>query len=129
FSVHAEPWAARVVSLEGVATVVGKKLRPGDALKEGTEIRTADATVVKLLLADDTIVDLGPNSTFQVERMRPKNGADREVTLRLDLGKARTSIQKKLNRGGKFLIRTKASVLAVRGTELLLDVSSGGGEV
>jgi hypothetical protein len=118
--------AAKVVSVNGMVTSGERQLRPNDALEVGEVVRTAASSDVKLLLADDSILDLGPSSTFRIESYVPNSGADREVTLTVDEGRMRSSIKKRLEGKGKFFIRTRASVLAVRGTELLVDVKASG---
>ena len=57
-------------------------------------------------------------------------GADREVGLGLDFGRIRTSVNRKLDKKGSYLIRTRSSVLSVRGTEFAVtaDRMSGAPE-
>lgn len=121
---ESERAAAKVVSLNGSARVGTRNLEPGDSLAVGEVIVTEEGTGVKLLLSDDTIIDLGPRTTFRVERYEG-SGGNREVGMALGTGRARASVRKKLEGKSRIRFRTKASVLAVRGTEWLVEVRGG----
>jgi hypothetical protein len=114
-----------VVTVNGAAFSGDKRLQPGDKIPEGTLIRTEAASGVKLLLPDRSIMDIGPNSKLRVE----KANKEHEISAMLELGSVRSSVQKKTNPKAKFTIRTKASVLAVRGTEFVVNVDDVGGEL
>ncbi len=118
-SVFAAPSpAARVVSVNGTATVNEHALKPGDTVLSGEEIHTRERSGVKLLLSDRSIIDIGPSTTFKVSEVRVAPSGERNVDLSLDTGSVRASVTKKLDKKSKFFIRTKSSVMAVRGTEV-----------
>lgn len=120
--------AAKVVSINGRVRSGERWLKPGDALVVGDVVRAEEESGAKLLLADKSVIDVSASSSLRIESFVPNSGADREVMLSVEKGKVRASIKKKLEGRGKFLLRTPASVLAVRGTELLIDVSGSGSQ-
>ncbi len=93
----------------------------------GEIVRAEDDSGAKLMLADNSILDVGASSSLKIESFVPNSGPDREVVVGVESGKVRASIKKKIEGRGKFLIRTRASVLAVRGTELVVDVGNSPG--
>jgi len=119
--------AAIVVSIHGAVTRAKAPLAEGTELSEGDVIVTGPSSRAKLMLADRSIIDLGPKTTFRLDRIRGKTSADREVGVSMGLGRIRAVIQKKLGTRGKFQIRTKSSVLAVRGTHVLVESAMSGG--
>lgn len=113
---------ANVVSVNGKVTVSEKDIAPGDELTVGSVVITKVKSGAKLIMPDNSIVDLGPNTSFKVEEItKDQNGI--VVTAKVDLGTVRASIKKKYDKKEKFFIRTKASVLAVRGTEFVLSIT------
>lgn len=107
----------RVVIVTGIAEADGKRLRPGDRIYLGNVIETRRNAQLKLLLRDRTIVDIGPSTGFRVQDFDLKKGPDREVDSRIDFGQIRSHVTQKLNEKGRFQMRSRSSVLAVRGTE------------
>jgi hypothetical protein len=122
-----QPSAGQVVSVNGRVRSGNRSLQPGDGLVAGDVVRAEEDSGAKILLADRSIIDIGPSSSLRIESYVANAGPDREVVLAIEKGKIRASIKKKLEGQGKFLLRTPASVLAVRGTELLVDVGASGG--
>jgi hypothetical protein len=121
---RAEP-VAKAISLEGMVVLhqlnAEHILRVGDPIEKGSEIRTSRGAAAKILMADQTIVDIGPNSSLKVNEFAMKSEHERNVELGVDFGTVRASVNKKLQEGGKFQIRTKTSVFAVRGTEFVVN--------
>lgn len=114
-----------IVSVNGIAYSGDRRLQPGDRLPEGSQIRTESAAGVKILLPDRSIMDVGPLSKITIEKATKAD----EISSLLELGTVRSSVQKKTTPKGKFTIRTKASVLAVRGTEFVVNVEEVGGQL
>lgn len=117
--------AGRVVTIKGKATANGIPLKANDPIRKSDIVITDKTGNLRLLMSDSTILDIGPSTKFSVEEYSLKNGADRNVQLKLDFGRVRSSVNKKLNEKGRFLIRTDSSVLAVRGTEFLVEKGAG----
>lgn len=115
---------AQVVSSRGEVKIAEKAVRPGDLVPAGATVKTGADGKAKLLLADKSIVDLGPQTCFTVESSVPDVGSQ----TRLDSGMVRSSIRKKMEKKINFQMRTKTSVLAVRGTEFIVrSTDSAGG--
>lgn len=118
--------AARVVTVVGTAAVGKKRLEVGENVHVGDRIETGRASSVKLLLADRSIVDISANSAFTVSAFAPRSGGDRDLDLDVEFGKVRASVNRKLEGKGHIQLHTKASVLAVRGTEFVVTASRDG---
>lgn len=115
----------RVVTVKGTVTLGGSPLSVGDYVKVGDVIQTQADGEVKLLLNDRSIVDVLPSSSFKVKNFAQNSGPDRVVEGDVDFGQIRSNITKKLNKKGRFQIKTKSSVLAVRGTEVFVQEENG----
>ena len=113
---------ARVVSVNGQATAGKRGLKPGDTVDAGETISTDANSEVKLLFPDRSVVDLGPATSF---KLLPSPAAESEETVSAEVewGTVRSSIRKKLDKKGKFFLKTKSSVLAVRGTEFIVNIA------
>jgi len=110
----------KVVILKGVARTQKGPLKIGDPIFPKDVISTEKNSAVKVLMTDRSIIDVTEQTVFRVDGYELKNVHDRKVDLSVDFGRIRSSVNKKLNQKGSFLIRTKSSVLAVRGTEFVV---------
>jgi hypothetical protein len=72
------------------------------------------------MTADQSILDLGASTAFKIEEF-VQGPDDRQATTAVDFGQVRASINRKLGKKGKFLMRTKSTVMAVRGTEFVVS--------
>lgn len=120
FSDETSKSVGRVVTVNGSAKCKGKQMRVGDDVTSGDTIETLKESSVRLLLSDRSVVDIGPVTSFHVDQMSLKNVSDREVDAGVDFGQIRSYVSKKLNERGRFNIRTRTAVLAVRGTEFFV---------
>ena len=102
------------------ATQNGITIKTGLSLTKGTEIKTGPDSWVKVILADDSIVDIGPSSRLKITNCQAQK-LDRNIDLEMAVGQIRAVINKlpKKNSGG-FRIKTSTSILAVRGTEFFV---------
>lgn len=116
---------AKAVSLDGKVTILSSgtehDLRVGDSIEQGSSIHTGPDGSAKILFRDQTVLDISPKSLVRLDQYVDRGGSDRDVDLGLDFGKARTSVNKKLDSQGNFKIRTKSTVFAVRGTEFWVE--------
>ncbi len=115
------PMVARVVTVNGNVTASGHPLIPGDKLVAGETIETLEGASAKIILYDRSVIDIGPSSSFRVKEVHETEGTP-NIETELDWGTVRSSIQKKIGKRSKFILHTKASVLAVRGTEFVVNV-------
>jgi hypothetical protein len=76
----------------------------------------ADSTA-KLLLKDQSVIDVSPNTSFRIESLDDGAAPDRKAEVQADFGQVRASVNRKLSQKGKFLLRTPSTLMAVRGTE------------
>ncbi len=124
----------RVVSVEGPVTLFtngnakkGVTVAPRQALQENDTIQTGSGGKARVLLADKTVLDVSEKSELHMaEFKRAAITADRQVTLDLKFGKVRTAVVEKLSQKGSFQMRTRSTVLGVRGTEFLTEAGSSG---
>jgi hypothetical protein len=118
----------KVVSMQGkvVARVEGtiaglarlRYLKSGDSVYKKDLINTSSDGSVKILFNDESIMDVGPSSLFKVAQFdSAADSKDRRVEMGLEYGKVRASINQKLGARGKFILRTRAATMGVRGTE------------
>lgn len=93
----------------------------GDPVYAGEVIRTETSSRVKILMTDRSIIDIGEDSAIRIRTYPSNLASDGDRNLDLELGSVRASVKKTQSGKGKFFIRTKSSVLAVRGTEVIMD--------
>jgi len=117
---NSESPVGRVVTVNGFAFIGTRQLKVGDRIFRSDVIETKKNSAVKLLLLDRTVVDVGPVTSFHVNEFKVDSIPEREVDAGVDFGQIRSYVSKKLNEKGRFNIRTRTAVLAVRGTEFFV---------
>ncbi|HUI26897.1 MAG TPA: FecR family protein [Candidatus Kryptonia bacterium] len=116
--------AAQAARINGAPTVTrankSEPLRRGDTVMVGDVIETDRTSKVKILLADDSILDIGPQSRvlLQAFMLTP---ARREVRVEVLLGKFKLAVSKFLTGETDYGVRTPSAVAGVRGTVLWGD--------
>jgi len=118
-----------VASLSGRVTANQKPLQAGGPVSPGDKIETSPSGRVKILMKDETVVDLSPNSNLEIKKYDLKNRDGRQIDIGSDQGTVRTLVNKKLEKKGRFQFHTRTSVLAVRGTEFFVQTPPGSGAV
>jgi len=114
-------WVARI---NGAPTVKrGKQsaaLHQGDAVALGDVIETDAASKIKILFADDTILDIGPRSHVALDefQLAPQS---RLVRLHALGGRFKIAISKFFGGSTEYEVRTPTAVAGVRGTILWGD--------
>jgi len=116
------PQMARLVHLQGTASVVRKGARTAtpltvdDRVTEGDAIGTGSGSFAVLLLSEGTVVHMQANTTLRVSRLRklPASGASR-VNLRLEKGRFDAAVTPVLP-SGRFEVSTPLAIAGVRGT-------------
>ncbi|MBI2606960.1 MAG: FecR domain-containing protein [Deltaproteobacteria bacterium] len=99
----------------------GRITKPGDAIANDDTIQTASGASAKVLFSDQSMIDVGSNSSFKVSDYALKAGEDRTGTFSLLYGKIRSLITKKVGPQGKVEYRAGGAVMGVRGTEFVVD--------
>ena len=133
FAAEKAKHAAKIIVLQGQVFKKPKgsakesPAKKDDLLAEGTVLVTKDRSFVKLLFVDNTQMNLGPNSSMQIEKYQSNEAG----MIQLIDGKIRAKVQKDLlskdksERGteNKLLIRTKTAAMGVRGTDFQVTYS------
>ena len=118
FAVSAADICAKATVVVGKVTLGGERVHPGTVIEKNDTVKTAEDGGVKFILVDESIIDLGPSTTFRFNQCRGKN-LNSKIDLELSLGSVRAAVNKQPKKPREnFNIRTRSSVLAVRGTEL-----------
>ncbi|HTO58709.1 MAG TPA: FecR family protein [Pseudomonadales bacterium] len=116
--------AAQVARINGAPTVTRadktEPLHRGDNVMVGDVVVTDATSKVKILLADDSVLDIGPESRvlLQAFLLTPDR---RAVRLDVLLGKFRLAVSKFLTGETDYGIRTPTAIAGVRGTVLWGD--------
>ncbi len=118
--------SAVVVRTNGAPTVerAGKDqpLRPSDTVAPGEVIVTDASSKVKLLLADDSVLAIGPGSRIVLDELQ-LSAESRATKLRVLAGRFKIAIAKFFGKASAYEIRTPTAVAGVRGTVLWGDTT------
>jgi hypothetical protein len=99
-------------------------LHVGDRVQEGDQLHTAGASSVGVTLADDTLVSMGAESRFVIQRFSfdPQTNHGNLIghVLRGTMAFV-TGLIAKMN-PGNMEIHTPAATVGIRGTEFIVDV-------
>ncbi|MEL7370461.1 MAG: FecR family protein [Myxococcota bacterium] len=99
-----------------------RNVRSGDALRTGAKGRA------EIAFADGSIVRLGPKTTMTLERADFSPQGQRNVRLRVWLGRLWASVVRRLEGSDSFEVQTRNAVAGVRGTSFAViaqaDLSS-----
>lgn len=114
-----------VITVDGDAFVLRGKskssLEVTDNVFKGDIILTQANAQVRLLLKDESILDIKEKSRFALLDFKKEPGS-RGAQFEMDFGSVRTSVNKKLNKRDRMEIKTRSAVFAVRGTDFNVTV-------
>ena len=118
----AEEACAKVAVVIGEAWIIkGAAVKEGQVLSKGTQLKTGPSSLVKLILIDDSILDLGGSSEIKLSDCQDKNW-NHKINLELQQGSVRALVNKApKKKREEFQLKTNTSVLAVRGTEFFVN--------
>lgn len=116
-------WDARITKVKGGATVTlagsdeeeAIKAKKDMPLSAGDVVRTGKKGRAEIAIKDDSLLELGPNSTFRVQSLKKD-----DTLFTLDVGYLVAKIKLMIRR--RFVIKTPNSSAAVRGTEFGIEV-------
>ncbi|MBI3543386.1 MAG: FecR domain-containing protein, partial [Deltaproteobacteria bacterium] len=98
-----------------------RHLQPNDSLEEGDIVQTMGDGWLKLIFKDDSMMDVGPASMLQIQKLEGQ-GPDRNVLFKLLYGKVRGVVAQKLSGPSHYQMLTPTALMGVRGTEFLVNV-------
>lgn len=117
----AEPCAKVAVVIGKAVDREGSRIKTGQNIPKGTEISTGPTSLVKIVLNDDSILDLGSSSQLKISACHGKNWATK-INLEMERGNLRALVNKSpKKKREEFLLKTLTSTLAVRGTEFFVN--------
>ena len=87
----------------------------GDALAEGSVVRTDRTGLAAISYEDGSLTRIGPVSTYELTTLATHKGK-REIVGRLDAGQTFHRVTKASGSGSRFEVQTSNAVAAVRGT-------------
>lgn len=129
----AEP-IGRIVKMRGNVEVFNKTsgdtytLKNGDGIFEGDLMKSSKGSFAKILMKDDTIFQLGPNTEMIFEKFKFKSKKSRTATYNLVKGQLRSLFTVK-SKDKSLTIKTPNTAMGIRGTEILSDVYKFKGKV
>jgi hypothetical protein len=121
-------WAdvGMVTSVRGVVRVDGKAVQENAVLKAGSVVDTGEGKCT-LLLGKETVIHLDRGTRFLVkEYLARKGNQDPKAAFDLKYGRVRALIKSSGKEKKDFQFRTRAAVMGVRGTHVVLDVPRTG---
>jgi hypothetical protein len=95
-------------------------LRRGEAVQIGDRIRTDDISKVKILLGDDSVLNIGPRTEVTIDELTLSSGG-RKGRLAVLFGRFRLSVEPWLTGASDFEVQTPSATAGVRGTVLWGD--------
>lgn len=119
-----------VGALKGTATVTRSSstldIKSGMALKVKDKIITTSGSRVQVILKDNTVVTIGPNSIFVFDAYKFGGKDDSEVKMHIDRGFFR-SVTGKIGKLApeRFKVKTASATIGIRGTDFSALISEG----
>lgn len=95
-------------------------IKVGDRFYKGDILVTAKKSFAKILIVDDSIVSLGPESEMEIKDFKFKDKTDRQFIFSLVKGKLSGEVRNKA-KSGEIQFKTKYATMGVRGTVVLLN--------
>lgn len=100
--------------------------KEGARLQERDFIKTQAKSFARLVMVDDSIYFIGPDSEFNIANFKFKDKTDRKMVLDLIKGQIRGKIKHKA-REGDINLKTRLITMGVRGTEFLVNQNNENG--
>jgi hypothetical protein len=119
-----------VGAFKGTATISRSSsmlnVKNGMVLKLKDKIITADKSRVQVILKDNTVVTIGPNSIFVFDAYKFGGKDDSEVKMHIDRGFFR-SVTGKIGKLApeRFKVKTASATIGIRGTDFSALISEG----
>lgn len=112
----------KVLVVKGDAFIKGKAnpLVLGATISDGDTLVTHASTLLKIRFLDNTLVSLGPNSIFKINKFQIKD-SKRTTLYSFIKGKIRAHVKVKRKEGETISFSNAEVAFAVRGTEILAN--------
>ena len=96
------------------------EVKTGTRFNKDDTVYTEQRSFAKILLVDDTVLTVGPNSELNFSEFKYVDKTNRQMTFDFIKGQLRALVVNKAKEGDlKF--KTKAALMGVRGTELFIN--------
>lgn len=122
--------AGTVTNIAGAAVArragTDQRLAINAPIFAGDHIVTSENGGVKLLMADDSVLDLGPKTSFKVDKFTASGPGDRNAVFSVLYGRLRALVTKAITPQSKIEVRTNDAVMGVRGTEFVVNAPQAG---
>ncbi len=121
---------AEVTQLTGAATLERKglpqsvALEAGQTLAAGDFVKTGPGCRLEIVMADKSVVRFDENSSFELTALNTDPAQERNVNVRMYLGKVWSRVAKRLTRKGRFSVSSRTCIAGVRGTVYRMNVAS-----
>jgi hypothetical protein len=114
----------RIVTLQGAAIArlgtTERSLTPGATVSRGEVLKTEARSQVQLLLADKTVMSIGPGAEVLLATLDRANERPK-ISVKLVVGRLWARIQQAMGTEAAFSVQTANAVAGVRGTSLVVE--------
>ncbi len=120
-------WSGFVfISRDGVDDMID--VEDNEAIYKGDVILTAKGSRAKVLLNDDSILNISESATFKIKDfVYKKKKGFRFASFKMITGSVRTLVGRYFgSKGSGFEIATDTAVVGVKGTDFIVDIGGGG---
>ncbi|MHA3903100.1 FecR domain-containing protein [Castellaniella sp. WN] len=122
-----QPATATAIHVTGQVTADGRPVRPGDVLRAGQSLRSADGGTATLRLEDQSLLTLPPGTTLRLQHLQSFQGTGlTDTRIDIDRGTLESTVAPAGTGVGRFEVRTPATVTGVRGTRLRVHADTSG---
>jgi hypothetical protein len=103
------------------ANMEKEELKKDDKISPGDSIETSEKSFIKIAMVDTSVVTLGPESVFKVEKFVYRTKSDREALFNLLKGQLRTEVNIKAPSPDAIKVKSHQVSLGVRGTDFFVN--------
>ena len=122
-----QPATAAVIHVSGRVMADGRPVRPGDLLRAGQALRSAEGGTATLQLEDHSLLTLPPGTRLLLRRLKSFRGTGlTDTQIDIDQGTLESTVAPEDTGVGRFEVRTPATVTGVRGTRLRVHADASG---
>jgi hypothetical protein len=98
-----------------------KDVETGERFKKDDVIITDAKSFAKILIVDDSIISIGPESEVRIDEFDFKDKTDRKMSLTLLKGQLTGNVKNKNANPGDIKFRSKYTTMGIRGTYILMN--------